>query len=74
MNNYEKMAAKRLKAQAKGIRNLSADQRQAVISAQEALRNFVSEWTESFDLYDADTPRKLQSAFWKMNNAFDLED
>ena len=73
MTNYEKIRAKRLKAQAKGLRGMTAEQREAVKLAQEAISSFVGEWTESFDIYDPETPRKLQSAFWKLQNAFDIE-
>lgn len=74
MDKYQKIRAKRLKAQAKGIRNMTAEQREAVNVAQDAIRSFVSEWTESFDIYDPDTPRKLQSAFYKLQNAFQIDD
>lgn len=74
MDRYQKIRAKRLKAQAKGIRNMTAEQREAVNVAQDAIRSFVSEWTESFDIYDPDTPRKLQSAFYKLQNAFQIDD
>lgn len=74
MDKYQKIRAKRLKAQAKGLRNMTDDQREAVNVAQDAIRNFVGEWTESFDIYDPETPRKLQSAFWKLQNAFEIED
>ena len=74
MDKYQKIRAKRLKAQAKGLRGMTAEQREAVKLAQEAINSFVGEWTESFDIYDPDTPRKLQSAFWKLQNAFKVED
>jgi hypothetical protein len=74
MDKWGKIRAKRLKAQAKGLRNMTAEQREAVNVAQDAIRSFVSEWTESFDIYDPDTPRKLQSAFYKLQNAFQIDD
>ncbi len=74
MTNYEKIRAKRIKAQAKGLRGMTAEQREAVKLAQEAINSFVAEWTESFDIYDPETPRKLQTAFWKLQNAFQIED
>jgi hypothetical protein len=74
MDNYQKIRAKRLKLQAKGLRNMTAEQREAVKAAQEAINSFIGEWTESFDIYDPDTPRKLQTAFWKLHNAFKIED
>ncbi len=56
-----------------GIAALSQDQLKAVIEAREALRDFMTEWSEFFDIADADTPRKLQRAFWSMNNVFDQD-
>jgi hypothetical protein len=53
---------------------MTAEQREAVKAAQEAINSFIGEWTESFDIYDPDTPRKLQTAFWKLHNAFKIED
>lgn len=73
MDKYQKIRAKRIKAQAKGLRGMTDDQREAVKLAQQAINSFVSEWTESFDIYDPETPRKLQTAFWKLQNAFDIE-
>jgi len=74
MDKWQKIRAKRLKAQAKGLRNMTDDQREAVNVAKEAVRDFVGEWSESFDIYDPDTPRKLQTAFYKLQNAFEIED
>ena len=74
MDKWQKIRAKRLKAQAKGISNMTAEQREAVKLAQEAINSFVGEWTESFDIYDPETPRKLQSAFYKLQNAFQIEE
>jgi len=73
MDKWQKIRAKRLKEQAKGLRNMTDDQREAVRLAQDAINSFVGEWTESFDICDPDTPRKLQTAFWKLQNAFEIE-
>ena len=73
MDKYQKIRAKRIKAQAKGLRGMTEDQREAVKLAQQAINSFVGEWTESFDIYDPETPRKLQTAFWKLQNAFEIE-
>ena len=74
MSDYSKEYQKRKAANAKGIKHLSPDQFAAVLEAKQALREFMQEWTESFDLYNPETPRKLQTAFWKMNNAFEFSD
>lgn len=73
MDKYQKIRAKRIKAQAKGLRGMTDDQREAVKLAQQAINSFVSEWTESFDIYDPETPRKLQTASYKLDNAFEIE-
>ena len=74
MDKWQKIRAKRLKAQAKGLRNMTDDQREAVKLAQQATHSFVCEWTESFDIYDPDTPRKLNAAYLMLCNAFEIED
>ena len=53
-----------------GMAALTEEQQKAVDKTKDALGSFVSEWTESFDIYDPETPRKLQQAFWAMRNAF----
>ena len=74
MDRYQKIRAKRLKAQAKGLRGMTAEQREAVKAAQEAINSFIGEWTESFDIYDPATPRKMQTVFYKLQSAFQVED
>ena len=71
--DYEKIRQKKDAARRKGLKHLSNDQLRAVVEAKEALGEFISEWTESFDLYNPETPRKLQSAFYRMNNAFRMD-
>ena len=73
MDKYQKIRAKRIKAQAKGLRGMTEDQLEAVRVAQEAISSFITEWSDAFDIYDSETPRKLQKAFWKLENAFDIE-
>jgi hypothetical protein len=44
-----------------------------VRDAQVALRSFVSEFSDSFDVTTT-TARDLQDCFWRMNNAFCTEE
>jgi len=52
------------------MKSMTLEQIKAVIETREALRQFMEQWSESFDIYDPDVPRKLQSAFWAMHNHF----
>jgi len=49
---------------------LTEDQQKAILLAKEVLADFVQEWTESFDIYNPETPRKMQQAFWAFQNHF----
>lgn len=70
MTEYEK----RCHFNRQGMAALTEEQQKAIETAKAALASFVSEWTESFDIYDPDTPRKLQQAFWAMNNSFSSDE
>lgn len=52
------------------MKSMTPEQIKAVIETREALRQFMEQWSESFDIYDPDVPRLLQSAFWAMHNHF----
>ena len=54
--------------------NLSEEQQKAILLAKEVLSDFVQEWTESFDIYNTETPRKMQKAFWAFHNHFNIEE
>jgi hypothetical protein len=54
--------------------SMREDQLEAVEKARAALLEFETQWSESYDLYDADTPRNLQRAFWAIHNAFPKEE
>lgn len=64
----------RIKAEKAGIAALTPRQLETIIKAHKALRSFVGQWSDGFDLYDADTPRELNTAFWMMHNHFNLDD
>ena len=53
--------------------NLSEEQQKAILLAKEVLQDFVNEWTDSFDIYNPETPRKMQQAFWAFQNHFGIE-
>ena len=52
---------------------MTEEQQKVVRDAQKALRNFVSEFSDSFDV-STSTARELQDCFWRMNNAFRTEE
>ena len=51
-------------------KQLTPEQAKAISETREALREFMEQWSESFDIYDPDVPRKLQTAFWHLHNYF----
>ena len=68
----ELWAEKREKASAEkgeAMANLTSEQQIAISKSNEALREFVQEFGDMFDV-STDTARKLQNAFWAMHNAF----
>ena len=80
MNQAEREAYWQRQRQARNMREqeafnmLSEDQQKAIMLAKEVLQDFVQEWTESFDIYNPETPRKMQQAFWAFQNHFDIEE
>ena len=52
------------------VKQLTPEQTKAITETQEALSDFVEQWTENFDICDPDVPRKLQTAFWHLHNCF----
>ena len=55
---------------AQAVKQLTPEQVKAISETREALREFMEEWSESFDIHDPDVPRKLQTAFYRMHNSF----
>ena len=80
MNQAEREAYWQREREARNMREqeafnmLSEDQQKAIMLAKEVLQDFVNEWTESFDIYNPETPRKMQQAFWAFQNHFDIEE
>ena len=72
-DRYEEVYHKRL-ATNKAAFDLMTEEKQKVVrDAQKALRSFVSEFSDSFDVTTS-TARELQDCFWRMNNAFRTEE
>lgn len=55
------------------MKSMRPDQLEAVEKARTALLEFEQQWSESYDLYNPETPRALQTAFWALYNAFPQE-
>lgn len=51
---------------------LTQDQMEAIDITFKAVRAFIYEWSESFDICDVETPRKMQKAYWAMHNHFHI--
>ena len=51
---------------------LTQDQMEAIDITYKALKAFICEWSEGFDICDVETPRKLQKAFWSIHNHFHI--
>ncbi len=52
------------------MKHLTAEQLQTIKEARETLRQFMEQWSESFDIHSPDVPRKLQDAFWALSRQF----
>ena len=80
MNEAEREAYWQRQRQARNMReqeafyNLTEDQQKAILLATEAMRDFVREWTDFFDICNVETPRKMQEAFWAFQNHFGTEE
>ena len=58
---------------AKAMKSLTADQLDAIKETHKTLEDALSMLSEMNDLYLSDI-RKLDNAFWKLKNEFNLED
>ena len=72
-DKYEEVYRKRLATNKAAFDQMTEEQQKVVRDAQVALRSFVSEFSESFDV-TTPTARDLQDCFWRMNNAFCTEE
>ena len=57
-----------------GMKQLTTDQLEAIRKAREALCEFNQQWSETYDLYDMETPRKLDAALCAIQNSFPKEE
>lgn len=71
---WTKERESRIMREQEAFYNLTEEQQKAILLAKQVLADFVHEWTESFDIYNPETPRKLQEAFWAFQNHFKLGD
>jgi hypothetical protein len=73
MDKYEKIRRQRLATNKAAFDQMTEEQQKVVRDARVALRRFVTEFSESFDV-TTPTARDLQDCFWRMNNAFCTEE
>jgi hypothetical protein len=72
-DKHEEVYRKRLATNKAAFDQMTEEQQKVVRDAQVALRSFVSEFSDSFDVTTS-TARDLQDCFWRMNNAFCTEE
>ena len=68
-DKYEEVYRKRLATNKAAFDQMTEEQQKVVRDTQKALRSFVSDFSDSFDVTTT-TARELQDCFWRMNNAF----
>jgi hypothetical protein len=73
LDKFELIRKNRLATNKASFDQLTEEQQKAVRAAQVALRSFVSDFSESFDV-STTTARELQECFWAMNMAFETEE
>ena len=73
LDKFELIRKNRLAANKATFDKLTEEQQKAVRATQVALRSFVSDFSESFDV-STTTARDLQECFWAMNMAFETEE
>jgi hypothetical protein len=72
-DKHEEVYRKRLATNKAAFDQMTEEQQKVVRDAQVALRSFVSDFSDSFDVTTS-TARELQDCFWRMNNAFRTEE
>jgi hypothetical protein len=72
-DKYEEVYLKRLATNKAAFDQMTEEQQKVVRDTQVALRSFVSDFSDSFDVTTS-TARELQDCFWRMNNAFRTEE
>ena len=73
LDKFELIRKNRLATNKASFDQLTEEQQKAVRAAQVALRSFVNDFSESFDVSTV-TARDLQNCFWDMNRAFETEE
>jgi hypothetical protein len=73
LDKFELIRKNRLATNKASFDQLTEEQQKAVRAAQGALRSFVNDFSESFDVTTV-TARDLQNCFWAMNMAFETEE
>jgi hypothetical protein len=73
LDKYEEIRRKRLATNKAAFDQMTQEQQKMVRDTQAALRSFVSDFSDSFDV-STTTARELQECFWGMNSAFETEE
>jgi len=72
-DKHEEIYRKRLATNKAAFDQMTEEQQKAVRDTQVALRSFISDFSDSFDVTTT-IARDLQNCFWRMNNAFRTEE
>ena len=72
-DKYEEVYRKRLATNKAAFDQMTEEQQKVVRDTQVALRSFVSDFSDSFDVTTSPA-RELQDCIWRMNNAFRTEE
>ena len=72
-DKHQEVYLKRLATNKAAFDLMTEEQQKVVRDTQVALRSFVSDFSDSFDVATS-TARELQDCFWRMNNAFRTEE
>jgi hypothetical protein len=72
-DKHEEVYRKRVATNKAAFDQMTEEQQKVVRDTQVALRSFVSDFSDSFDV-STTTARDLQNCFWRMNNAFRTEE
>jgi len=72
-DKHEEVYRKRVATNKAAFDQMTEEQQKVVRDTQVALRSFVSDFSDSFDVTTT-IARDLQNCFWRMNNAFRTEE
>jgi hypothetical protein len=70
---WEIKAEELAQVRSESMAHLTPDQMEAIHNTYDAMKDFMDEYSDSFDV-TSETARKLQSSFWKISYEFHMGD